>query len=79
MTPVEIEWALAAFAAGERRKMEQLDAAAWMAGRYAAFAWHAPRRFPKRPDCVRRRPVEMTDEEMKRVLVGLAGRKGAVE
>lgn len=71
-TPAEIELKLRAFAARERRRWERLDAAAWLAARYAAVGWHAPSRFPRRPDGVRR--GAMTDEEMKQVFTALAQR-----
>lgn len=71
-TPAEIERTLCAFAVQEQKKWEQLDAAAWLAARYAAIGWHAPNRFPKRPEGVRAK--EMTDEEMKQVFEALAKR-----
>lgn len=72
MTPVEIEWELAAFAARERTAMERLDTAAWLTGRYCAVGWHAPKRYPRRPDGVRRAPSVMSDEDMKAVFQRLA-------
>lgn len=72
MTPAEIEWALTAFTAAERAKMERLDAAAWLAGRYCAIGWHAPRKYPKRPDGVRRPQPAMSDAEMQAVFMKLA-------
>lgn len=74
MTPVEIEWALAAFAARQRRALEQADLLAWLAGRYFAFAMHAPKRYPKRPDGIQKETRPMSDAEMKRVFMALAGR-----
>lgn len=71
-TPAEIERTLCAFAVQERQKWEQLDAAAWLAARYAVIGWHAPNRFPKRPEGVRAKT--MTDEEMKQVFEALAQR-----
>lgn len=75
MTPVEIEWALAALAARQRRALEQADLLAWLTGRYVAFAAHAPKRYPRRPDGVRTENRPMSDAEMKRVLMNLAGRE----
>lgn len=78
LTPVEIEWKLAAFAACEQRRLERMDEAAWLVGRYVAIGLNAPRRYPRRPDAVKRRPRTMSDDEMKRVFAGLAERKGGV-
>lgn len=74
MTPREIEWELAAFAAARRREDERADLSAWLAGRYALFAMHAPRRYPKRPDGLKINARAMSDSEMKRVFLALAGR-----
>ena len=87
MTPAEAELALTAYAARERRKLERMDAAAWLAGRYAAVAWHAPGRYPQRPATLK--PARMSDGEMKAALLALArqregevpeadGEKGAI-
>lgn len=72
MTPAEAELALCAFAARERRRWEQIDAAAWLTARYAAIGWHAPRRFPKRPEAVRRKA--MSDAAMKAAFEAMARR-----
>ena len=75
MTPREAELALCAFAARERRRWERIDAAAWLAARYAVIGWHAPRRFPKRPEGVRRREEAMSDAAMKAVFEAISARK----
>jgi len=49
--------------------MERLDDLAWLTGRYAAIGVNAPRRYPRRPDGVKRRAME--PEAMKRVFVNL--------
>lgn len=50
--------------------MEQLDAAAWLAGRYAALAILTPGRYPKSPDGLA--PAPMGDEAMKAVFERMA-------
>ena len=75
MTPVEAELELTAFAARQRQTLERLDEAAWLAGRYAAIGWHAPKRYPRRPEGVERRRAEMSDAEMKDALLGFARRR----
>lgn len=71
LTPVEIEWELTAFAARQQAEMERLDDLAWLTGRYAAIGVNAPKKYPRRPDGVKRRARVMDAEEMKRVLVNL--------
>lgn len=75
MTPVQIELTLTALAARERRRMERMDEAAWLIGRYAAIGINAPGRYPRRPDVVRRLPESMSADEMKQALVSLAKRR----
>ena len=76
MTPAEIELELAAFAARQRLEWERLDAAAWLAARYAAIGWHAPKRFPRQPEGVVRRAETMSDAAMKNVFLAMAERRG---
>lgn len=56
--------------------MERIDDLAWLAGRYAAIGINAPRKYPRRPDGVKRRAQEMSPEAMKAVFASLAGGKG---
>ncbi len=57
----------------ERRRQRALDAdfLAYLIGRYVALAVHAPKRYPRHPDAVRR---VMKDHEMKRCFAALSGR-----
>lgn len=73
MTPKQVEWELTAFAARRRREIENIDALAWLTGQYAAIGVHAPKKYPKRPGSEKSERV-MSDEEMKRALLNLAGR-----
>ena len=72
LTPAEIEWEMTAFAARRRLEMERIDDLAWLTGRYAAIGVNAPRKYPRRPDGVRRRMDEMPPEAMKAVFVNMA-------
>ena len=72
LTPVEVEWELLAFAARKREAMERMDDLAWLVGRYAAIGINAPRKYPRRPDGVKRMVKEMDAAEMKAVFVGMA-------
>ena len=73
-TPAEIELELRAFQRGAAADRAHGRRRAWLAGRYAAIAWHAPRRYPSRPDGVLHPRAPMTDAGMKRVALGLAHR-----
>lgn len=75
LTPVEVEWELEAFAARKRMEMERLDDLAWLVGRYAAIGVNAPKKYPRRPDGVKRAVREMDAAQMKGVFVGMAGRR----
>lgn len=75
-TPRELEMELRAHAARRQATMEEMDLQAWLAGRYAMLAMHAPKRYPRRPDAVRRRPARMSDGEMKQVFAALAAGRG---
>lgn len=72
MTPAEIEWELTAFAARRRLEMERLDDLAWLAGRYVAIGVNAPKKYPRRPDGVKRAARDMEAEDMKNVFRRLA-------
>ena len=75
MTPIEAELELTAFAARQRQALERMDEVAWLAGRYAAIGWHAPKRYPRRPEGVKRRRARMSDAEMKDALLGFVRRR----
>ena len=74
MTPLEADWELEAFAARKRAEMERLDDLAWLVGRYAAIGVNAPKRYPRRPDGVKRAVRAMDAEEMKGFFLRMAGR-----
>lgn len=75
MTAREMEWFFRAEAARRQREAEQADLAAWLTGRYVLAALHAPRRFPRRPDGVLRRPPSMSDDDMKQVFLNFAAQR----
>jgi len=57
--------------------MENTDALAYLAGRYVLIAFHAPKRYPRRPDGVSHPPKKMTDQQIKRFFAELSARKEA--
>ena len=74
-TPREIELEFRALAARRQRRMQEMDAGAWLAGRYVLFALHAPRRYPRRPDGVHAPRRAMNDEQIKGVFMQLAEKR----
>lgn len=75
LSPREIELELAALAERRRQEAELADFQAWLTGRYVLFSLHAPRRYPRRPEGVCRRPRRMTDDEMKAVFAAMAAER----
>lgn len=75
LSPLEAEWELTAFAARRRLEMERLDDLAWLTGRYVSIGVNAPKKYPRRPDGVVRKPVRMDDLAMKQVFLHLAERR----
>lgn len=71
-TPREIELVFRAEGARRNRWAQDADFLAWLVGRYVLLAVQAPRRFPKRPDAVIRRPRRMSDAEMKAAFAAMA-------
>lgn len=71
-TPREIELCFRSLARRRQMEWENIDLAAWLAGRYFLIALHAPRRYPRKPDGVRRRAADMSDAQMKRVFTAMA-------
>jgi len=74
-TPAEIEAEFEALVCRRRIQAEQADLAAWLAGRYALLAVHAPRKFPRMPDGLRRSPEAMSPGQMKQVFANIAARE----
>lgn len=74
-TPAEIEDEMRALQARREEQLERLDLLAWLVGRYVMTVVHAPRRYPRRPDGVRKSPSNMTDMQMKQVFAVLAARR----
>ena len=69
-TPREIFLQLTAFRRMQARRQEEL----WLLGQYAALAMHAPARLPPLPPGLGEN-APMTDEEMKRRLLGWRGKE----
>lgn len=76
-TPREIELEFSALARRRQEEAECMDLLAWLVGRYVLIGMHAPKRYPRRPDAIRRAAGEMTDAQMKEVFAGMAARREA--
>ena len=77
LTPKEIEWFFRSLSARRQAEMEKIDALAFLTGSYVLTAFHAPRRYPRRPDAVAHPPKKMTDDQMKQFFADLSAGKGA--
>ena len=77
LSPQEIELQFRAIAAKRRAEMEKIDVLAYLAGRYCLIAFHAPRRYPRRPDGVYHPPEKMTDQQIKQFFADISARKEA--
>lgn len=54
----------------------QADLAAWLIGRYVMLAVHAPKKFPRSPDMVRRKKETMSPEQIKQAFKDIAAKRG---
>ena len=77
LSPGEIEWFFRSLAARRQAELEKIDTLAYLAGSYVLTAFHAPRRYPRRPDAVAHPPKKMTDKQMKQFFADLSAGKGA--
>ncbi|MGI6239178.1 MAG: hypothetical protein ACOYI5_06080 [Christensenellales bacterium] len=72
LTPAELSLRYEAAREGALERLKLLDTLAWLIGQYVAMAMNAPRKYPAQPNRVRR--AAATDEEMRRVMEGIARR-----
>ena len=77
LTPKEIEWFFRSIASRRQAEMEKIDTLAYLAGSYMLTAFHAPKRYPRRPDAFKHPPKRMTDHQMKQFFADLSAGKGA--
>lgn len=76
LSPREIEWRFRALAQRRRMQDEKIDLMAFLIGRYASIGFHAPKKYPRKPDALAYPPKEMTANQMKRFFAALsAGRE----
>jgi hypothetical protein len=63
MTPKEVSGRREAIEELNKRRAEELDALAWMTGRYTAQGYHQPQKYPKEPGMVKRIEKEIPDDD----------------
>ena len=78
LSPAEIELQFRALAAKRQAQLESIDLLAYLAGRYVLMAFHAPKRYPRRPDGISHPPRKMTDKQIKQFFADLSAGKEAV-
>lgn len=76
LTPREIEMEFKALAERDHQRAARADLAAWLVGRYVMLAVHAPKKFPRSPDMVRRPMGEMSPDQIKQVFKHIAAKRG---
>jgi hypothetical protein len=85
MTPREIDGRMKAWSANVQRHREDMDDLAWMIGHYAAWGYHNPKQYPKKPNLISKVNIPdeddepMPDESMKAILTGFAEIHNAIE
>lgn len=76
LSPREIEWRFRALAQRRRMQGENIDLLAFLVGRYVALGFHAPKKYPRKPNSLAYPPKEMTANQMKHFFAELsAGRE----
>lgn len=80
MTPAQVRGMFQVAQYKRRAQAANMDRGAWLSGNYAAMAFHSPKRYPNKPwnaDKIMGDygvPQEMTEDQMKDALVGIAKR-----
>lgn len=66
MTPAEINGRMRAHSAYLEQAAERDNTIAWLTGKYAAYAHHAPKKYPMKPWLLKEeQPKAMTETDMK--------------
>ena len=83
MTPAEVKGRIKAHEIAQKRAIEDADVLAWLIGHYAAFGFHDPKHYPKKPNAVARaKPLPkgtMDDDDIKDALTVFAQTHNAAE
>ena len=83
MTPAEVKGRIKAHEIAKKRAVEDADVLAWLIGHYAAFGFHDPKHYPKKPNAVARaKPLPkgtMDDDDIKDALTVFAQTHNAAE
>ena len=83
MTPAEVKGRIKAHEIAQKRAVEDADMLAWLIGHYAAFGFHDPKHYPKKPHAVAQaKPLPrgtMDDDDIKDALTVFAQAHNAAE
>ena len=83
MTPAEVKGRIKAHETAQKRAVEDADVLAWLIGHYAAFGFHDPKHYPKKPNAVAQaKPLPkgtMDDDDIKDALTVFAQAHNAAE
>ena len=71
MCPAEIKGRIEALNVNRRRELEARDQLAWMTGMYLRV-----KNYPHKPNVVKEKPKDMTDDEMKSAMGAIAKKQG---
>lgn len=81
MTPAEVKGRIKAHETAQKRAVEDADVLAWLIGHYAAFGFHDPKHYPKKPSA-QAKPLPkgtMDDDDIKDALTVFAQAHNAAE
>lgn len=81
MTPAEVNGRLTAFASKASEEIENADLLAWMIGKYVAYGVNAPKKYPKRPELMKKQKPsrEMDDDELMTMMTAFAETHNVIE
>ena len=83
MAPAEVKGRIKAHETAQKRATEDADVLAWLIGHYAAFGFHDPKHYPKKPHVVAQaKPLPkgtMDDDDIKDALTVFAQAHNAAE
>lgn len=67
LTPKQFEKHIKVYAKKKQEEMEEMDMLNWVLGKYIAYSFNDPKKYPKKPMLSRDAKTTMTVEEMEEV------------
>lgn len=74
MTPRELRLLFLAQSARRDSRLRDMDTLAWLCGQYVAVAVNSPRKYPRKPSCVKENARAKGDAEMREAMAEMAER-----